>query len=351
MDRLDAPSTIHGHTSVEGDDVGHEFDEDQGVVGSPPKAEPTAELYPELQRAYRHFNDHLFDGKLPPVLITLQRKNNTPGYWSANRFADKQGVRAGELALNPRYFAVCSAVEVLSVLVHEQVHVWQTYFGKPGRRGYHNREWADKMVQIGLHPTSNGQPDGASTGEQMTHYILTGEAFDVAARGLLESGKFDLGWYDRFPAEVRHGRLIAQPPVNEGPSTATVTASQDVTSDEATMRSANELAAPSPRAVTTVQPLASAPEAVDPAPQLPTNFAQRPAQALHIDSDAVEDRPAFNFPALGLEAATAPSRENRTRAKFTCPGCRDNTWGKPTLQIKCMRCDQPFRIEDAKRTV
>ncbi len=341
MDRLDT------HKLAAGDDAEHELDEDQTLVGTPPTAEPTAELYPELQRAYRHFNDRLFDGKLPPVLITLQRKHNTPGYWSPNRFADKQGVRAGELALNPRYFAVCSAVEVLSVLVHEQVHVWQTYMGKPGRRGYHNREWADKMIQIGLHPTSTGQTDGAITGEQMTHYILTGEAFDVASRALLESGKFDLGWYDRFPAEVRYGRLIAQQQSKE--VTTPAASSEAVASADSSPRSANELAAASPRAVTTIQPLASESQGDGSGNPDVLHLDVRPADELSAESEGIEDRPAFNFPALGLEPASETSRESRTRAKFTCGGCRDNAWGKPSLQIKCMRCDQPFRIDEGPR--
>ncbi len=338
---------IYAHIPPAGDDTDLDRDDDQSLVGSPPTAEPTGELYPELQRAYRHFNDRLFDGKLPPVLITLQRKHNTPGYWSANRFADKQGVRAGELALNPRYFAVCSAVEVLSVLVHEQVHVWQTYCGKPGRRGYHNREWADKMVQIGLHPSSTGQPNGASTGEQMSHYILTGEAFEVAARALTESGKFDLCWYDRFPADVRSGRLIAQPPGKAAPTASPV--SGETMPDEGELRSANELASVLPRAVTTVQPLGSEFEVKGAGLPDAKHLELRPAEELRGGDECVEDRPAFNFPALGLEPVSEPNRETRTRAKWTCPGCSDNTWGKPSLQIKCMRCDQPFRIEDGSR--
>jgi len=29
------------------------------------------------------------------------------------------------------------------------VHDWQKEFGKPGRGRYHNREWAEKMKEIG----------------------------------------------------------------------------------------------------------------------------------------------------------------------------------------------------------
>jgi hypothetical protein len=57
------------------------------------------------------------------------------------------------------------------------VHEWQHHHGKPGRRGYHNREWAVQMWVIGLVPTHNGAPDGKRTGERMDHYIREGGAF------------------------------------------------------------------------------------------------------------------------------------------------------------------------------
>jgi hypothetical protein len=61
---------------------------------------------------------------------------------------------------------------ILSTLVHEMAHVWQETYGEPSRRGYHNRQWAEKMREIGLQPTSTGEPGGMETGQSMTHYIL-----------------------------------------------------------------------------------------------------------------------------------------------------------------------------------
>jgi hypothetical protein len=45
---------------------------------------------------------------------------------------------------------------ILSTLVHEMVHVWQETYGNPSRRGYHNRQWAEKMREVGLQPSSTG---------------------------------------------------------------------------------------------------------------------------------------------------------------------------------------------------
>ena len=51
-------------------------------------------------------------------------------------------------------------------------HVWQETMGEPSRRGYHNRQWAEKMREVGLQPTSTGEPGGMETGQAVTHYII-----------------------------------------------------------------------------------------------------------------------------------------------------------------------------------
>ena len=33
----------------------------------------------------------------------------------------------------------------------------------------------------------------------------------------------------------------------------------------------------------------------------------------------------------------------RYKTKFTCSNCGDNAWGKPTLQLVCGKCEQPFQ--------
>jgi hypothetical protein len=47
---------------------------------------------------------------------------------------------------------------VASTLVDEVAHLWQSMHGKPGRRGYHNGEWPRKMDELGLTPSSIGEP-------------------------------------------------------------------------------------------------------------------------------------------------------------------------------------------------
>lgn len=100
--------------------------------------------------------------------------------------------------MNPAYFGVRPIPATLSTLAHEMVHQWQYHRGKPGRRGYHNKEWAQRMESIGLMPSNTGQPGGRKVGEQMTHYIIDGGPFARACAQLLTL-PFTLSWCDRFP--------------------------------------------------------------------------------------------------------------------------------------------------------
>ena len=154
----------------------------------------TLQEYQGFQRAYDFFNRSLFAGSLPQVLVTLQRHANTRGYFSPERFKgriDKQSVH--ELALNPDNFTGRSDELILSTLTHEMCHVWQETYGEPSRRGYHNRQWARKMREVGLQPTSTGGTGGKETGQSMTHYIIADGRYAKAYAQLASSG-YQLHW-------------------------------------------------------------------------------------------------------------------------------------------------------------
>ena len=82
---------------------------------------------------------------------------------------------------------------ILSTLAHEMAHVWQQAHGTPPRRSYHDRQWAAKMHEIGLHPSSTGEPGGKETGQKVSHYILPGGAYARAYAKLQATG-FLLRW-------------------------------------------------------------------------------------------------------------------------------------------------------------
>jgi hypothetical protein len=65
--------------------------------------------------------------------------------------------------------------------------------GNPPRRGYHDRQWAAKMREIGLQPSSTGEEGGKETGQSMSHYILPGGSFAKAYATLAARG-FHLHW-------------------------------------------------------------------------------------------------------------------------------------------------------------
>ena len=160
---------------------------------------PTTETYEALTRAFDFFNERLFVGRLPEVLITLQRKRKAHGYFWAEQFVDRRvpDARVDEIALNPE---TCGREEklVLSTLVHEMVHLRQQHEGTPGKRGHHNKEWGEMMDEIGLIPSSTAAPGGKRTGRSVSHYIDEGGPFDVACDELLASG-FELPWFTQAP--------------------------------------------------------------------------------------------------------------------------------------------------------
>ena len=151
--------------------------------------------YGGLQEAFEHFNAALFDGALPDVFITYQRKANSIGYFSPDRFSGRIGTFGKhELALNPDGFISQTDEQICQTLVHEMAHVWQHAYGKPSKRGYHNKEWAAKMKAIGLQPSSTGMVGGKETGQRMMDYIIPGGPF---TRGLRQARR---DWMEAEPA-------------------------------------------------------------------------------------------------------------------------------------------------------
>jgi predicted SprT family Zn-dependent metalloprotease len=145
---------------------------------------PTVAQFAALQTAYTHFNETLFNNRLPECIITLARKRNAKGYHWANAYTHRNNTdQLDEIALNPACFDRPDA-EILSTLVHEMVHLWQHYNGKETRNGYHNKQWAQKMLDIGLQPTHDGTPNGKQTGQRITHIIVPNGAYASAVKQL-----------------------------------------------------------------------------------------------------------------------------------------------------------------------
>lgn len=241
---------------------------------------PTQQAYAELQQAYDHFNQALFDGVLPDCLLTLQREKHTYGYFSRSRFISIDGRQVDEIALNPSYFAVIPIVEILQTVAHEMCHLWQHHHGTPGRGRYHNDEWGGKMEFIGLMPSSTGMPGGRRTGDRVADYTIDGGRFLEACRTLI-TDDFKISWLDRFPSTKQILSASCLPSLDLSP---------DVGGGSPPMH-----------------------------------------ELLAASLDAVR----------GEGAAVLVSPREPTRTRYVCP-CGVKLWGKPDLRIQCLACDGLF---------
>ena len=154
----------------------------------------TKKEYAAFQQAYDYFNRELFSGRLPACLITLTHSKQYGGFFHRERFTHRRDEsKTDELSLNIDCFHQMADREILAILVHEMVHLWQFHYGKPSRNGYHNKEWAMMMEAIGLIPSDTGQPGGHRTGQSMNHYIIEGGRYDQITESLLNNG-FKINW-------------------------------------------------------------------------------------------------------------------------------------------------------------
>jgi predicted SprT family Zn-dependent metalloprotease len=167
-------------------------------------ASVTGTQFAAYEGMFKFLNRRLFSGKLPPVLLNFSRLAKTYGFFAPSRWqkgATKSAEVRHEISLNPAWLRSRPAIEVASTLAHEMAHLWQQENGKPSRRGYHNAEWAATMDQIGLVPSSTGQPGGKRVGQRVSHYIAPGGPFAVAFREMPR--KFLLPWTCDEPEKAK----------------------------------------------------------------------------------------------------------------------------------------------------
>lgn len=150
---------------------------------------PTKQQFGSFEKAYNYFNRKLFSSKLPKVILNLSRKSKSMGFVAPNRWEDKaQANKHHELSINPSILHL-SLVEIYSTLVHEQCHIWQITYGTPSRGGYHNKEFAAKMIEVGLMPSTTGKAGGKTTGQNMSDYPIKGGRFLTVLESMPENFK------------------------------------------------------------------------------------------------------------------------------------------------------------------
>lgn len=137
----------------------------------------TRRQFNTLEDLYDYYNQHLFGSQLPACLINMSRKNRSAGFFKKNAWHDRQGAYVHEISLNPDTFSLGEKYWH-ATLVHEMCHLWQEVLGTPPRKCYHDKEWAEKMQEVGLMPSHTGLPGGKTTGQSMCDYVISGGRFE-----------------------------------------------------------------------------------------------------------------------------------------------------------------------------
>lgn len=155
---------------------------------------PTSKQFKAFEDAYKYYNKVLFKNELPDVLLNLSRKSKAMGFAAMNQWRSKKSEKGDianlhELSINPEILHM-DLIDIYSTLVHEMAHIWQFVYGKVSRGGYHNKEWADKMIEVGLMPSSTGAPGGKTTGPSMNDYPIEGGVFLRTLDKMPKSMKF-----------------------------------------------------------------------------------------------------------------------------------------------------------------
>lgn len=148
------------------------------------QSKPTTEQFDAYKAMFDHFNTALFGGSLPNVLLNLSRSGSSktvaffaPGRWHRE---DNHEVVTHEISINPRHMRAGNAQETAQSLVHEMCHLWQHVAGTPPRKGYHDREWSRKMVDIGLQPVNAKTGKDAMSAPSMNDRVLSDGPFAKA---------------------------------------------------------------------------------------------------------------------------------------------------------------------------
>jgi DNA repair photolyase/predicted SprT family Zn-dependent metalloprotease len=131
---------------------------------------PTPEDFNELLRRHQWEKSkplavlHLF---LPPIIKRFFDELPLPALsWSTSSrgtlgwYIAQDGLALNHrINLNSMYASQPFAV-ILMALAHELCHEWQYLYGKPGKYGYHNKEFQRKCLEIGIPSTDRGHSLG-----------------------------------------------------------------------------------------------------------------------------------------------------------------------------------------------
>jgi hypothetical protein len=335
---------------------GESTDSSELIVSTEPPDQDrhTEELYSFFQVSYDHFNKELFENRLPNVIFSLARKKGSMGSFTPGRWATADSRRVGELSLNPSLFAKSTLLQVLSIIVREMVNVWRhASFTKAPRKGYYDKKWAGKMIDIGLIPESK-DAKGGTTGQSVVHKIARGglfissaktvpfksmqyaDRFDTEAANIAieaEADKFD---YDK---PIKHQIEDQDRHSEEGDNDSSGLKIESVLEDQASR-----------------DKVQSSPADDDMPDSLHSGDDENPLVNDSDDTESIEERKEEDLtghsfltdsissviPDIEPTTPKAKKKSRPSKLKYSCPECSVNVWGKHGLNLICGDCNKVF---------
>ena len=157
-------------------------------------ADPTTDFYGAVFQIFTIVNQALWSGRLPEnVIFAVNTRRGAVGHYALSRWQHAGGDEADEIAFNGAYLRQDNGLQFIQTLVHECCHLWQFNFGKPCKRGYHNKEFAREMRRVRLEPVNVGSGGSADTGFAISDRVIEGGKVDQLYHCLVEAG-FEMTW-------------------------------------------------------------------------------------------------------------------------------------------------------------
>jgi hypothetical protein len=133
--------------------------------------------------AFDFFNQQLFDGLLPAMNIHFSHMTRMTGFYCPGAWLGGEEEDIAEIIMNPAVLQL-PVHEALSILVHKMCHYWQFGYGSPSRATNHNREWSQKMLEVGLLADTATQQGVRLPGQRVGHTIRAGGPFERACAAM-----------------------------------------------------------------------------------------------------------------------------------------------------------------------
>lgn len=156
--------------------------------------DPTTDFYALILSLYTRVNKELWNSRLPGnVLFAVNTHPCAIGHYAHRRWQRSDGSYAHEIAFHGGYLRADGGLQCLQTLVHECCHLWQYTYGNPGKRGYHNKEFAAEMRRVGLQAVNVGAGPGTETGYRVSDVVIQGGGVDRLYTALMAEG-YEVTW-------------------------------------------------------------------------------------------------------------------------------------------------------------